>query len=211
MNVSVEASVALPARLRPTPAQVCDWYERTLRGGGFDVARTGPQQLEVTAAGGAAGHVRMLGGLSSGDLEVADTADGFEVTLRGRPSTWMIYLDLAALGVFGSTLAISSSGPPWISWGLRASAWPSGPGSARATRCDASWMLRTRPSPSRSPRYPPCRGMDSGLLFPHRGRTLRVSSVTLCPRAAVPRLPLTLAPVTMQVRTGLTHHLPGAS
>lgn len=131
MDVSSEASVALPARLRPTPDQVCHWYEQTLRAMGAEVQRVGPGQLEFTLPLSqtffAWNPLESLAPLSSGELEVLDTADGFEVSLTGKARSWVTYLPLVvfALGT-GGLLFLGTSTRYYLAAGaflLLALAW----------------------------------------------------------------------------------------
>ena len=107
MDVSAEASVALPARLRPTPDQVCRWYEEILRSKGAEVQRVAPGQLEFTLPLSQTffdwNPLGSLAPLSSGAIEVLDTADGFEVSLSGKARSWVTWLPLVvfALGTGG--------------------------------------------------------------------------------------------------------------
>jgi hypothetical protein len=107
MDVSAEASVALPARLRPTPDQVCHWYEQRLRAMGAEVQRVAPGQLEFTLPLSqsffAWNPLASLAPLTRGELEVSDAADGFEVSLTGKARSWITWLPLAvfALGTGG--------------------------------------------------------------------------------------------------------------
>jgi len=109
MDVSAEATVALPARLRPTPDQVCHWYEQRLRAMGAEVQRVAPGQLEFTLPLAQTffdwNPLASLAPLSSGELEVLDTADGFEVSLSGKARSWVTFLPLVvfALGTGGLT------------------------------------------------------------------------------------------------------------
>jgi hypothetical protein len=105
MDVSAESSVALPARLRPTPDQVCHWYEQTLRAIGAEVQRVGPGQLEFTLPLSQtffAWNLReSLAPLTRGELEVSATADGFEVSLTGKARSWITWLPVAVFA-FGT-------------------------------------------------------------------------------------------------------------
>ena len=107
MDVSAEATVALPARLRPAPDQVCHWYEQILRAKGAEVQRVAPGQLEFTLPLSQTffdwNPLASLAPLSSGAIEVLDTADGFEVSLSGKARSWITWLPLVvfALGTGG--------------------------------------------------------------------------------------------------------------
>lgn len=99
VDISAEDSVALPARFRPTPDQVCRWYEDVLRSKGAEVRRVAPGQLEFTLPLSQTfldwNPLASLAPLSSGVLEVEATADGFEVSLRGKARSWITWLPLA--------------------------------------------------------------------------------------------------------------------
>jgi hypothetical protein len=114
VNVSVEANVALPARLRPTPDQVCNWYAHTLGAIGADVWRSGPDQLEFTLPFSRtfldANPASSLAPLAGGELEVAETADGFEVSVRARSRDWVSYLPIAVFA--GTTGGLAYLGTP---------------------------------------------------------------------------------------------------
>jgi hemerythrin len=105
MDVSAEASVALPARLRPTPDQVCHWYEQDLRAMGAEVQRVAPGRLEfdlpLSQTFFAWNPLASLAPLSRGELEVTATADGFEVSLTGKARAWITWLPVAVFA-FGT-------------------------------------------------------------------------------------------------------------
>jgi hypothetical protein len=105
MDVSAEDSVALPARLRPTPDQVCHWYEQNLRAMGAEVQRVAPGRLEfdlpLSQTFFAWNPLASLAPLTRGELEVADTADGFEVLLTGKARAWITWLPVAVFA-FGT-------------------------------------------------------------------------------------------------------------
>lgn len=113
MNVAAEATVALPTRLRPTPAQVCNWYERTLWARGATVWRTAPDQLEfafdISRTFFDANLKSTLAPLATGELEVTETADGFEVSARARPRIWLSYLPFFIIaGAVGSMAYVAT-------------------------------------------------------------------------------------------------------
>jgi hypothetical protein len=135
VNVSAEAAVALPTRLRPTADQVCNWYARTLLAMGADVERTGPGQLEFSLRWS---HTffdsslpASLAPLAGGQLEVCETADGFEVSVEARARNWVGFLPLAlvafttgglavgtALGSYMAFVALGLLGFTWLrTWG----------------------------------------------------------------------------------------------
>jgi hypothetical protein len=99
VNVSAEAAVALPTRLRPAPDQVCSWYARTLSAIGAEVERTGPGQLEFTLPLSSTffdtSLAASLAPLAGGTLEVSETSDGFEVSVWARSRNWVGYLPAA--------------------------------------------------------------------------------------------------------------------
>lgn len=84
MDVSAESAVALPTRLRPTPGQVCHWYEQNLRAMGAEVQQVAPGRLEFDPPLSQTLPLASLAPLTRGELEVSDTADGFEVSLAGK-------------------------------------------------------------------------------------------------------------------------------
>jgi hypothetical protein len=98
MDISTEASVSVPARLRPTPDQVCHWYEQQLRSMGAEVQRVAPGGLEfdlpLSQTFFAWHPLASLAPLTRGALEVSDTADGFEVALDGTARYWITWLPL---------------------------------------------------------------------------------------------------------------------
>ncbi len=112
MNVSAEAAVALPTRLRPTPDQVCSWYARTLGAIGAEVERTGLGQLEFSLPWSAtffnASLAASLAPLTGGRLEVSETADGFEVSVEARSRDWVGYLPVAVVALTSGGLALGS-------------------------------------------------------------------------------------------------------
>lgn len=118
MDVSAEATAALPARLRPTPDQVCHWYEQRLRAMGAEVQRVAPGQLEFTLPLSETfldwNPLASLAPLSSGELEVLDTADGFEVSLIGKARSWVTYLPLVLFGLGTGGLAFIGTEAAWL-------------------------------------------------------------------------------------------------
>jgi len=96
MDISTEDSCLVPARLRPTPDQVCRWYERQLRSMGVEVQRVAPGRLEfdlpLSQTFFAWNPLASLAPLRRGVLEVTDTADGFEVSLDGKVRSWIAWL-----------------------------------------------------------------------------------------------------------------------
>jgi hypothetical protein len=109
VKVSAEGTVSVPARLRPRPEQVCRWYEQTLLAMGAEVERVGPTQLEFSVPFSQAffdlNPATSLAPLSRGELDVIDTADGFEVSVRGTSRWWVSYLPIAVFGVATGGLA----------------------------------------------------------------------------------------------------------
>lgn len=118
MNVSAEAAVALPARLRPTPDQVCHWYEQRLRAMGAEVQRVAPGEFEFTLPLSQTffdwNPLASLAPLSSGELEVLDTADGFAVSLSGKARSWVSYLPLVAFALGTGGLAFIATPMRWL-------------------------------------------------------------------------------------------------
>lgn len=112
VNVSAEAAVALPPRLRPTPDQVCSWYAHALVAIGAEVQCVGPDQLEFTLPLSRtffdASPTASLAPLSGGDLEVTATSDGFEVSVRARARHWVGYLPVAIFAGSTGGLAIGT-------------------------------------------------------------------------------------------------------
>jgi len=118
VNVSAEASVGLPARLRPTSDQVCNWYAHTLTAIGAEVERIGPDQLEFTLPWSRTFFDASLGAalapLARGQLEVVDTELGFEVSVEARSRDWVSYLPMAIFAgttsglAFGAPMALTS-------------------------------------------------------------------------------------------------------
>lgn len=113
MNVSAEAAVALPTRLRPTPDQVCSWYAHTLAALGAEVEHVGPDQIEFTLPWSRsffdASLETSLAPLAGGHLEVTETSDGFEVSIAARSRNWVSYLPLVVfLATTGGLAAVGS-------------------------------------------------------------------------------------------------------
>jgi hypothetical protein len=105
MEISTEASLALPARLRPTLDQVCRWYEQQLRSMGAVVQRVAPERLEfelpLSQTFFAWNPLASLAPLTRGALEVTETVDGFEVSLDGKARSWITWLPLVVFA-FGT-------------------------------------------------------------------------------------------------------------
>ena len=96
MDISTENSCSVAMARRPTPDQVCRWYERELRSMGVDVQRVAPGRLEFDLALSqtffAWNPLASLAPLRRGVLEVSETADGFQVSLDGKVRSWIAWL-----------------------------------------------------------------------------------------------------------------------
>jgi len=111
VNVSAEAAVALPTRLRPTTEQVCDWYVHTLQAIGADVERTGAHEFEFTLPVSKSffngSLAAALAPLAGGELEVAETDNGFEVLAQGRARSWVTVMPIVVFAA--ATLFVGPS------------------------------------------------------------------------------------------------------
>ena len=111
MNVSADDSAALPARMRPTVRQVGDWYERILRASRIEVERASDGLIEFHVPFGATywdfSLGDLLGPVSSGRIEINETADGFEVSAEAAPRAWVTFVPLLVFGALATPFGIS--------------------------------------------------------------------------------------------------------
>jgi hypothetical protein len=131
VNISVEESTAIPARLRPTPAQVCNWYEHSLRGMGADVRRVTPERLEFALNFSRSFLDTNLGTtlatIAEGEVDVSATSDGFEVSVRATPRAWVSYLPVVLFAATTGGVAFLATSvrflPALVAAGLLGVTW----------------------------------------------------------------------------------------
>jgi hypothetical protein len=112
MNVSADDSAALPARMRPTVAEVGDWYERILRASRIEVDRASAGLIEFQVPFGATywdfSLGDLLGPVSRGRVEINETADGFEVSAEAVPRAWVTFVPLFVFGALAAPFGLVS-------------------------------------------------------------------------------------------------------
>lgn len=113
MNVSADDAAALPTRMRPTVAQVGDWYERILRASRIEIERPSAGLIEFSVPFGATywdfSLGDLLGPVSHGRLEINETADGFEVSAVATPRAWVTFVPLFVFGAMAAPFGLPSS------------------------------------------------------------------------------------------------------
>lgn len=110
-ELSTTSIIRLPRDNRPETSAVLKWYQVALRSLGAEfVPDTGPDELQFTVDPAAA-HVgsqvaKGLHLLTTVSLEVESAAEGFRVTVRGRPKWWLPALPLVYAAATAGSLAV---------------------------------------------------------------------------------------------------------